>query len=59
MLEKAKGILDKSGPFSALLTNLSKIFDCLPHDLIVAKLFANGFKNDDFCLVFNFLNNRK
>ena len=59
MLEKAKGILDKSGHFSALLTNLSKIFDCLPHDLIVANLFANGFKNDGFCLVFNFLNNRK
>ena len=36
MLKEAKGIMDKGGHFSVLLTNLSKVFDCLPHDLIVA-----------------------
>ena len=49
------GILDKG----ALLTDLSKAFYCLPHDLIIAKLNTYCFKNDAFCLVFTYLNNRK
>ena len=59
MIEKAKRIMDKGGYFSALLTDLSKTFDCLPHDLLVAKLDAYKFKNDALYLIFNYLNNRK
>ena len=30
----------------ALLTNLSKTFDCIPYDLFIAKLEAYGFQAD-------------
>ena len=50
MIEKAKGITDKDGHFSALLTDLSKAFSCLPYDLIIAKLDACGFEFYTFCL---------
>ena len=40
MIEKWKNSVDKGKNFAAHLTNLSKAFDCLPHDLIIAKLNA-------------------
>ena len=45
--------------FGALLTDLSKVFDCLPHDLIIAKLNAYGFSLLASKLMHNYLSHRK
>ena len=40
MLEKWKQVVSNGQAFGALLTDLSKIFDHLQHELLIAKLNA-------------------
>ena len=51
--------MDKGGAFGALLTDLSKAFDCLSHELLIAKLDAYGFDKRSLVLIYNYLSNRK
>ena len=59
MVENCKKALDQGNEYGALLTDLSKVFDCLPHDLIVAKLHAYGFSIDSLKLINSYLTERK
>ena len=43
MIEKWEKAVDNGKVFGALLKDLSKACDCLPHDLIIAKLNSYGF----------------
>ena len=59
MVEKWKEALDKGSLGGALLTDLSKAFDCIKHDLLIAKLAAYGFDSHSLSFVFSYLNERK
>ena len=39
--------------------DLSKAFDCLDHDLLIAKLHAYGFSRSALELIYSYLNDRK
>ena len=51
--------LDSSGIAGTILMNLSKTYDCLPHDLIIAKLEAYGLDMNSLRFLFDCLNCRK
>ena len=59
MIEKARKILDKGQIFGALLTDLSKAFDCMTHDLLTARLHALYFDINALNLMFDYLTGRK
>ena len=58
MLGKLKKSLDNRGKTGILLTDLSKAFDCLDHDLLIAKLNAYGFSYKSLKLIHSYLNDR-
>jgi len=59
LIQKRQSVLNKTGIVGALLMDLSKAFDCLRHDLLIAKLATSGFGNDSLRLFHNYLSNRK
>ena len=58
MREKWKTSLDNGENIGAILMDLSKAFDCIKHDLLLAKLNAYGFSREALRLVNSFLENR-
>ena len=59
MLKKWNSSVDRGETFGALLTDLSKAFDCLDHELLIAKLHAYGFSMSALGLISNYLSDRK
>ena len=58
MLEKFRSCLDNKGSCGVLLTDLSKAFDCLNHELLIAKLSSYGFDYDSLKLINNYITGR-
>ena len=59
MIQKWRKSMDQGKFFGPLLTDLSKDFACLPHDLLAAKLSAYGLDNNSTRFLFDYLTNRK
>ena len=58
MLEKWRAALDRKGFCGVLLTDLSKAFDCLSHELLIAKIDAYGFDYISTKLIYSYLTSR-
>ena len=58
-VEKCRSNLDNKGISGALLTDLSKAFDCLSYKLIVSKLHAYGFNESACMFIANYFTNRQ
>ena len=59
MLERWKKAIDQGKLVGALLTDLSKAFDCLNHELLIAKLEAYGFGHKSLLYIYSYLTDRK
>ena len=59
LIENVKKHLDMKQASGSVLMDLSKAFDCLNHDLTIAKLYAYNFNRDALKLITSYLRNRK
>ena len=58
-LQTCKASLDKKELAGAILMDLSKAFDCIDHNLLIAKLAAYGLDWDALKLIKNYLKKRR
>ena len=58
LIERWKMALDQQGYAGALMMDLSKAFDTINHDLLIAKLHAYGFCKNSLRLIYDYLQNR-
>ena len=59
LLEKWKKAADNGEYVSTLFLDLSKAFDTINHDILLAKLKADGFSTNALNLIHSYLNNKK
>ena len=52
MIQKFKEAIDRRNEFRALLTDLSKAFDCINHPLFIARLYNSGVPPLSFNMIF-------
>ena len=57
--DKFNKSLDKNEMVGLVMMDLSKAFDCIPHDLLIAKLHAYGFDKSSLNLLYSYLKERK
>ena len=58
-IEKWINVADQKGFFYALLSYLSKAFDSLNHELLIAKLHNYGFQTSSLKIIHSYLANKK
>ena len=58
-MDRWKSAVDDKKVFGALLTDLSKTFDCLSHELIIVKLNPYSFSLPALKLIYDYLSNRQ
>ena len=58
LLEKWKNILDNNEYAGAVLMNLSKAFNTINHDFLIAKLHTYGVSKEDLTLIASYLSDR-
>ena len=58
LIESWRQSLDSRGYSGAVLMDLSKAFDTINHELLIAKLHAYGFNKESLELILDYLSNR-
>ena len=58
-VEEWKQNVDNNFIVGAGLTDFSKVFDCMPHNLLIAKLSECGLNSDSFRYIYSYLKDRK
>ena len=59
LIEDWKASLDNKTPVGIVLMDLSKAFDCIPHDLLIAKLHAYGLSTEALKFLYSYLKRRQ
>ena len=59
LIEKWRKDLDNNFVVGAVLSDLSKAFDCIPNNLLIAKLSTYNFSDEGLSYIYPYLTNRK
>ena len=59
LIKEWKTQLDKNKIVGSVLLDFSKAFDCIPQDLLIAKLDAFGFDKQALSFIYSYLKNKK
>ena len=58
VIEKCKEVVDNGNKSGALLTDLSRVFDCIDHSLLLAKLYGYVLSQTSLKLIFSYVESR-